>query len=59
MGGIATAPDLPGCVACSDGLEQTEELMKEAIDLYVQALKEAGRPVPQPTTKAKPVAVAT
>ena len=55
----AYAPDLPGCVACGDTLEETEGLMKEAMKLYVEALKQAGQPVPEPTTKAKPVAVAT
>jgi predicted RNase H-like HicB family nuclease len=55
----AYAPDLPGCVACGDTLEDTERLMREALELYLAALKEAGEPVPEPTTKAKPVGVAT
>ncbi len=54
----AYAPDLPGCVAAGDTLEETERLMKEAIELYIESLKEAGQPVPEPTTKAKPVMVA-
>ncbi len=55
----AYAPDLPGCVAAGDTLKETEKLMKEAVELYIEALKEAGRPVPEPVTKAKPVAVVT
>ena len=54
----AYVPDLPGCVACDDSLQATEELMREAIDLYVEALREEGLPLPEPTTKAKSVIVA-
>ncbi|MFM7405553.1 MAG: type II toxin-antitoxin system HicB family antitoxin [Cuspidothrix sp.] len=31
----AYVPDLPGCVACGDTLQETEELIKEAIELYL------------------------
>lgn len=54
----AYAPDLPGCVAAGDTLEETERLMREAIELYIESLKEIGQPVPEPTTKAKPIMVA-
>jgi len=54
----AYVPDLPGCVACGDTLEQTEGLMKEAIELYIEALKEDGKPVPEPTTRARQIGVA-
>ena len=54
----AYAPDFPGCVAAGDTLEETERLMREAIELYIESLKETGQPVPEPTTKAKPVIVA-
>ena len=53
----AYVPDLPGCAACGDTLEETERLLKEAIDLYVEAMKEDGQPVPEPTTKAKALPV--
>lgn len=54
----AFVPDLPGCVAAGDTLEETEQMMKEAIDLYIEALREEGQPIPEPTTKAKPLSVA-
>lgn len=54
----AYAPDLPGCVAAGDTLEETERLMREAIELYIESLKETGQPVPEPSAKAKPVVVA-
>lgn len=53
----AYVPDLPGCVACGDTVEETEELMKEAIELYIEALRDDGRPVPEPTTKARALSV--
>ena len=54
----AYVPDLPGCIACGDTIEETRQLIKEAIELYVEALREEGKPVPEPTTTAGPVAVA-
>lgn len=54
----AYVPDLPGCVACGDTMEETTALMKEAIELYIEALKEDGRPVPEPTTTAGAIGVA-
>ena len=54
----AYVPDLPGCVACGDTLDETQQLIKEAIELYLDALKEEGKAIPEPTTKAGPVAVA-
>ena len=47
----AYAPDLPGCVACGDTREETERLMKEAIEIYIETLKEEGKPVPEPNTQ--------
>jgi len=54
----AYVPDLPGCITTGKTLEETERNIKEAIALYIDALREDGTPVPEPTTKAKPVSVA-
>ena len=54
----AYVPDLPGCITTGKTLEETESNIKEAITLYIEILREDGKPVPEPTTKAKPVAVA-
>ncbi|MCR4318301.1 MAG: type II toxin-antitoxin system HicB family antitoxin [Planctomycetes bacterium] len=53
----AYIPDLPGCVACGDTIEETEDLMKEALDAYVEAYAEDGKTVPEPTTKVGSLAV--
>ncbi len=31
--------------------------MKDAVGLYIEALKEEGKPVPEPTTQARSLAV--
>ncbi|NET70064.1 MAG: type II toxin-antitoxin system HicB family antitoxin [Sphaerospermopsis sp. SIO1G2] len=53
----AYVPDLPGCVACGDTLQETEELIKEAIELYLEVLKENRKPIPKPSTIVGKVAV--
>jgi predicted RNase H-like HicB family nuclease len=54
----AYVPDLPGCIACGDTLQETQRLIKEAMGLYIDELKKDGKPIPEPTTKAGAVAVA-
>ena len=43
----AVIPDLPGCVSIGDTLEQVQESVKEAIELYLEELRERGEPVPE------------
>ena len=47
-GWSAYAPDLPGCVAAGDTRDEVEPLIREAIELYIEAVHEKGEPVPQP-----------
>lgn len=53
----AYVPDLPGCIAAGDTVEETESLIKEAIDLYIETLKQDNQPIPEPSTQAKPVSI--
>jgi len=53
----AYVPDLPGCVAAGETLEQTEALMRGAIELHLAGMAEDGEPVPEPTTVANYIAV--
>ncbi len=55
----AYVPDLPGCVTTGKTLAQTERNIREAISLYIETLRHEGEPVPEPTTKAKPIAIAS
>ena len=44
----AQALDLPGCVAVGDTRDEVYALILEAIELYIEALREEGLPVPEP-----------
>ena len=44
----AYVPDLPMCVAAAETREEVYSLIREAIELYVEALEEDGLPVPAP-----------
>jgi len=46
----AYVPDLPGCVAVGGSREETEQLIREAMDLHLAALREDGEPIPDPGT---------
>ncbi len=46
----ATVPDLPGCVAVAETLDEVESLIREAIEFHIEGLKKDGLPVPPPTT---------
>jgi predicted RNase H-like HicB family nuclease len=54
----AYAPDLPGCIAVGDTPEETERLMRGAIELHLRGLREDGLPIPEPVTTAEYVDVA-
>ena len=52
----AHVPDLPGCVGAAATLEETQRLMKEAVELHVAAMRSDGETIPEPTTFAGYVA---
>jgi predicted RNase H-like HicB family nuclease len=47
----AYVPDLPGCVATGDTLEEVERLIREAIELHLEGLAEDGQPIPEPSSR--------
>lgn len=53
----AYSPDLPGCVAVGDSVEEVERLMSEAIALHIASLRNHGEPVPEPRASARYIAV--
>ena len=57
-GYAAYAPDLPGCIAAGDTLAEVTDLMHTAIEMHLEGMREAGEPVPRPTTWAELVEVA-
>ena len=46
----AYVPDLPGCVATGATVAETERLLREAIDLHLNGLREDGLPIPEPAS---------
>lgn len=45
----AYAPDLPGCVAAGGSLEETEQLMHEALEMHIEDMATQGEPIPEAT----------
>ncbi len=46
----AYVPDLPGCVATGDTVDEVEGLLREAIELHIAGMREDGLPVPAPSS---------
>ena len=54
----AHVPDLPGCVAAASTLEETRQLMREAIEFHVEGMRSNGETVPEPTPLVEEIEVA-
>jgi len=54
----AWAPDLPGCVAVGDTVEEVQRLMQQAIELHLAGMREDGDPIPPPVVQVQYVDVA-
>ena len=54
----AYVPDLPGCVAAGDSIEEVRQLIREAIPLHLEMMREQGEKIPAPTSLAETVRVA-
>jgi predicted RNase H-like HicB family nuclease len=46
----AYVPDLPGCFAIGETLQEVKELISEAIYFHIEGLQEDGLPVPEPSS---------
>ena len=53
----AYVPDLPGCVAVAETRQEVVRLIREAIELHLESLREAGGTIPEPTTTSDLVEV--
>ncbi len=53
----AYAPDIPGCIAAGVTLAETTELMRGAIALHLETMREDGDAIPEATTVADYIAV--
>ncbi len=45
----AWSPDVPGCVATGDTLEEAERQMREALAFHLEGMAEDGDRLPQPS----------
>jgi predicted RNase H-like HicB family nuclease len=53
----AYVPDLPGCVAAGETRREVLKLIRDAVKLHIEALRESGQSVPEPTSKSDVVKV--
>jgi predicted RNase H-like HicB family nuclease len=53
----AYVPDLPGCVAVGETVDETETLIKEAISFHLDVMREDGQPFPDASAIAEYVEV--
>jgi len=45
----AYVPDLPGCVAVAKTRREVKRLIREAIHLHIEDMRERGYPIPKPS----------
>ena len=53
----AYVPDLPGVITTGRTKEETQQLIREAIEFHLEGLREDRLPVPEPTASAEVVTV--
>lgn len=53
----AWVPDLPGCVAAGETRQEAMELIREAIEMHIESLRENGEMVPPPHSFVEKIAV--
>ena len=54
----AYVPDLPGCVATGQTIEETEREIQEAIEFHLRGMREDGLSIPEPSIQVEYVEVA-
>ena len=50
-------PDLPGCASTGCDLEELRANAKEALEVFIEALKATGQPVPPPRMRVEPIRI--
>ncbi|MDD5273764.1 MAG: type II toxin-antitoxin system HicB family antitoxin [Methylovulum sp.] len=54
----AYVPDLPGCIATGETIEETEREIREAIAFHLEGMVEDGLPIPQPSSIVQYIEIA-
>jgi predicted RNase H-like HicB family nuclease len=53
----AYVPDLPGCVAVAESKQEVLRLIREAIELHIEKMREEGSRIPEPSSSVEYVTV--
>lgn len=56
-GYTVTVPALPGIVTYGKTIEEAKAMGREAIELYLEELRESGEPIPEETDRPKTITV--
>jgi predicted RNase H-like HicB family nuclease len=51
-------PDLPGCIATGQTIEETENEIRAAIQFHLEGMREDNQPIPEPSSAVEYVEVA-
>ncbi len=54
----AYVPDLPGCVATGETIEDTETSIREAIEFHLDGMREDGVAIPIPSSRVEYIDIA-
>ena len=54
----AYVPDLPGCTTCADTVDEIRHGIKDAVDSYLDSLREHNEPIPTPSSVVETVEAA-
>jgi len=49
----AYVPDLPGCAVVADTRKEALDLIRDAIPLHLESLREHGDPIPEPVSSTE------
>ena len=54
----AYVPDLPGCIAAGESIAEVQKLIRHAIEMHLEGMREDGTPIPQPSSRVDYIDVA-
>ncbi len=54
----AYVPDLPGCVAAGESMDELETNIREAITFHLESLRDDGEDIPPPSSRVEYIDVA-
>jgi predicted RNase H-like HicB family nuclease len=54
----AYVPDLPGCMSRADSIDEIRKGIKDAVDSYIDSLRENHEPIPTPSSVVETVEAA-